>query len=442
MASNFEFYSPTRVIFGKGTEQRVGALVREYGGTRVLIVYGGKSAVRSGVLDRAEKSLAEAGISSWTLGGVVPNPHLDKVYEGIRIGKENSIDFLLAVGGGSVIDTAKAIAYGLAEPEKDVWELYEHTRTARKCLPVASILTIAAAGSETSNSSVITRVDTHQKRAYNDDISRPKFAIMDPELTKTLPDYQTESGCADIMMHTMERYFTNGGNMELTDALAEGLLRTVMKNAVILHTDPANYEARAEVMWAGSLSHNGLTGCGIASGDFMSHKLEHEMGGMFDVTHGAGLAALWPSWARYVYKDCLPPLRPLCPERHGRDHRRHRRGDRPERHRCHGGLLPQHRDARQLPRAGHRPHRRADRRDGPPLPRGFRLRPRLGQKTQPRRHDRHLPRRQPLRKLFLVSARHRVFCLLCAGHFVVFCVLHLTFWQRSGKEMRKIRAVV
>ena len=157
MASNFEFYSPTRVIFGKGTEQRVGALVREYGGTRVLIVYGGKSAVRSGVLDRAEKSLTEAGISSWTLGGVVPNPHLDKVYEGIRIGKENSIDFLLAVGGGSVIDTAKAIAYGLAEPEKDIWELYEHTRTARKCLPVASILTIAAAGSETSNSSVITR---------------------------------------------------------------------------------------------------------------------------------------------------------------------------------------------------------------------------------------------------------------------------------------------
>lgn len=148
MASNFEFYSPTRVIFGKGTEQRVGALVREYGGTRVLIVYGGKSAVRSGVLDRAENSLAEAGISSWTLGGVVPNPHLDKVYEGIRIGKENSIDFLLAVGGGSVIDTAKAIAYGLAEPEKDVWELYEHTRTASKCLPVASILTIAAAGSE------------------------------------------------------------------------------------------------------------------------------------------------------------------------------------------------------------------------------------------------------------------------------------------------------
>lgn len=306
MASNFEFYSPTRVIFGKGTEQRVGALVREYGGTRVLIVYGGKSAVRSGVLNRAEKSLAEAGISSWTLGGVVPNPHLDKVYEGIRIGKENSIDFLLAVGGGSVIDTAKAIAYGLAEPEKDVWELYEHTRTARKCLPVASILTIAAAGSETSNSSVITRVDTHQKRAYNDDISRPKFALMDPELTKTLPDYQTESGCADIMMHTMERYFTQGGHIDITDSLAEGLLRTVKKEAQILHSDPKNYDARANVMWAGSLAHNDLTGCGTDGGDWSTHMLEHELSGKFDVTHGAGLAAIWPSWARYVYKDILP----------------------------------------------------------------------------------------------------------------------------------------
>ena len=421
MASNFEFYSPTRVIFGKGTEQRVGALVREYGGTRVLIVYGGKSAVRSGVLDRAEKSLAEAGISSWTLGGVVPNPHLDKVYEGIRIGKENSIDFLLAVGGGSVIDTAKAIAYGLAEPEKDVWELYEHTRTARKCLPVASILTIAAAGSETSNSSVITRVDTHQKRAYNDDISRPKFALMDPELTKTLPDYQTESGCADIMMHTMERYFTNGGNMELTDALAEGLLRTVMKNALILHTDPANYEARAEVMWAGSLSHNGLTGCGIASGDFMSHKLEHEMGGMFDVTHGAGLAALWPSWARYVYKDCLPRFvrfarNVMGVTTDGTDEEIALKGI--------DAMVDFY-------------HRRADRRDGPPLPRSLRLRPRLGQKTQPRRHDRHLPRRQPLRKLFpfrpaqdiLLTLCRAFRCRLCASsHFLA------KKWKRDGKN--------
>ena len=304
--NNFTFYSPTFFAFGDGEEKQTGALVRRFGGTKVLLVYGGGSIKRNGAYDAVTASLREAGIPWAELGGVQANPRSGKVYEGIDLVRREGCDFLLAVGGGSVIDTAKAIAYGLAEPEKDVWELYEHTRTARKCLPVASILTIAAAGSETSNSSVITRVDTHQKRAYNDDISRPKFALMDPELTKTLPDYQTESGCADIMMHTMERYFTNGGNMELTDVLAEGLLRTVMKNAVILHTDPANYEARAEVMWAGSLSHNGLTGCGIASGDFMSHKLEHEMGGMFDVTHGAGLAALWPSWARYVYKDCLP----------------------------------------------------------------------------------------------------------------------------------------
>lgn len=304
--NNFTFYAPTMFAFGQGEASRVGALVRQFGGSKVLLVAGGGSVKKNGAYDAVAASLKEAGFPWCELWGVQANPRSGKVYEGIDLARTEGVDFLLAIGGGSVIDTAKAIAYGLAEPEKDVWELYEHTRTARKCLPVASILTIAAAGSETSNSSVITRVDTHQKRAYNDDISRPKFAIMDPELTKTLPDYQTESGCADIMMHTMERYFTNGGNMELTDALAEGLLRTVMKNAVILHTDPANYEARAEVMWAGSLSHNGLTGCGIASGDFMSHKLEHEMGGIFDVTHGAGLAALWPSWARYVYKDCLP----------------------------------------------------------------------------------------------------------------------------------------
>ena len=306
MANNFEFYSPTRVVFGKGTERRVGTLIREYGGSRVLVVYGGKSAIRSGLLEQVKASLSTEGIHVAELGGVVPNPHLGKVYEGIQLGKTEQIDFLLAVGGGSVIDTAKAIAYGLAEPEKDVWELYEHTRTAKRCLPVASILTIAAAGSETSKGSVITNEKTHAKRAYDDNLARPKFAIMNPEYTMTLPDYQTESGCVDIMMHTMERYFTNGGNMEITDALAEGLLRTVMKNAEILHREPENYEARAEVMWSGSIAHNDLTGCGNDGGDFMSHKLEHELGGMFDVTHGAGLAAIWPSWARYACKDCLP----------------------------------------------------------------------------------------------------------------------------------------
>lgn len=303
---NFNYYTPTRVIFGRETENQTGSLIKKAGGTRVLVHFGGQSAVRSGLIDRIKKALDEAGLMHTELGGVVPNPRLEKVLEGIAIGKETKIDFILAVGGGSAIDSAKAIAYGLAEPELPVWELFAHTRTAKSCLPVASVLTIAAAGSEMSNSCVITNEKTGEKRSYNDDLARPVFAVMNPELTMTLPDYQTQSGCVDIMMHTMERYFTNGGNMELTDGIAEALLRTVIKCAKILHKDPANYDARAEVMWASSLSHNGLTGCGNDGGDFSSHMLEHEMGGMFDVTHGAALAAVWPSWAKYVYKDCLP----------------------------------------------------------------------------------------------------------------------------------------
>ena len=300
MANNFNYYSPTEIVFGRGAQTQVAADVKEYGSTRALEVYGSQRVVKSGLLDSIIQPMEQAGIKCFTLGGVVPNPHLSKVYEGIEIGKQEGIDFLLAVGGGSAIDTAKAIGYGLAEPDKDVWELYESKRTARGCLPVASVLTIAAAGSESSNSSVITNEKTGEKRSYNDNLARPKFAAMNPELTLTLPDYQTESGCTDIMMHTMERYFTSQGNMELTDAIAEALLRTVMAQAKILHTHPDNYDARAEVMWAGSLAHNDLTGCGNGGGDFATHALEHELGGMFDVTHGAGLAALWPSWARYV----------------------------------------------------------------------------------------------------------------------------------------------
>lgn len=303
---NFHYYTPTRVIFGKGTETQTGQHIKNAGGSRVLIHFGGQSAVRSGLIDRIKQSLDNAGVWYTELGGVVPNPRLEKAEEGINLGKESKVDFILAVGGGSVIDSAKAIAYGLAEPEQDVWELFAHTRKAKACLPVASVLTIAAAGSEMSNSCVITNEKTGEKRSYNDDLARPVFAVMNPELTMTLPDYQTQSGCVDIMMHTMERYFTNGGNMELTDGIAEALLRTVIQCAKILHTDPADYEARAEVMWASSLSHNGLTGCGNDGGDFSCHTLEHEMGGMFDVTHGAALASIWPSWARYVYKDCLP----------------------------------------------------------------------------------------------------------------------------------------
>lgn len=302
---NFEYYAPTKVVFGKGTENQTGELVKAAGGKKVLVHFGGQSAVRSGLLNRVKTSLEASGIGYIELGGVVPNPHLSKVREGIELGRREGVDFILAVGGGSVIDSAKAIAYGLADLTHDVWELFAAGRAAAGCIPVASVLTIAAAGSEMSNSCVITNEITGEKRAYNDDLSRPVFAVMNPELTMTLPDYQTESGCADIMMHTMERYFTNGGNMEITDALAEALLRTVMKNAEILHTQPENYEARAEVMWAGSLAHNDLTGCGNDGGDFATHMLEHELGGMFDVTHGAGLAAVWGSWARYVHKDCL-----------------------------------------------------------------------------------------------------------------------------------------
>ncbi len=300
----FKYYTPTKVVFGKGTEAQVAELVREFGGTKVLIHYGGGSVVRSGLLKRVTDTLDAAGISYVTLGGAVPNPRLGLVYEGIDLCKKEGVDFLLAVGGGSAIDSAKAIGYGVTN-EGDVWDFYDYKRKATACLPLGVILTIAATGSEMSDSSVITKEEGLVKRGYSSDYCRPKFAIMNPELTMTLPDYQTACGCTDIMMHTMERYFTNGGNMEITDALAEGLLRTVMKNARILAADPQNYEARAEIMWAGSLSHNGLTGCGNDGGDWMTHKLEHELGGLYDVAHGAGLAAIWGSWARYVCDSCM-----------------------------------------------------------------------------------------------------------------------------------------
>ncbi|MCI8304310.1 MAG: iron-containing alcohol dehydrogenase [Lawsonibacter sp.] len=304
---NFIYYTPTKVVFGRGGADQTGELLKQAGAAKVLIHYGGQSAVKSGLIDRTKAALDKAGVAHVELGGVVPNPRLSKVREGIALCKEAGVDFILAVGGGSVIDSSKAIAYGLRDPDRDVWELYQGLRRASSCLPVAAVLTIAAAGSEMSNSCVITNEQTGEKRAYNDDISRPRFTVMDPELTMTLPDYQTQSGCADIMMHTMERYFTSAEHpMELTDTMAEALLRTVMKYAEVLHQDPKNYEARAEVMWAGSLSHNGLTGCGTDGGDWATHMLEHELGGMFDVTHGAGLAAIWSSWARYVYRDCLP----------------------------------------------------------------------------------------------------------------------------------------
>lgn len=296
---NFEYYAPTKVVFGKETETKVGELVAQQGCKKVLVHYGSGSVKRSGLLDRVFASLDEKGIHYVELGGVVPNPRLSLVYKGIDLCKEEGVDFILAVGGGSVIDSAKAIGYGVVN-EGDVWDFYEKKREATACLPIGVVLTIAAAGSEMSNSSVITNENGWLKRGCNFNYCRAKFAVMNPELTMTLPKYQTASGCTDIMMHTMERYFNQSENMELTDGISEHLIRTVMKNAKILMDEPENYEARAEVMWAGSLSHNGLTGCGTDGGDWSCHQLEHELGGMFDVAHGAGLAAVWGSWARYV----------------------------------------------------------------------------------------------------------------------------------------------
>lgn len=296
---NFQYYTPTKIIFGRGAEEQTGQLAAEQGCKKVLVHYGGGSVVRSGLLERIYRSLDAAGISYVSLGGVVPNPRLSLVYEGIRLARKEQVDFILAVGGGSVIDSAKAIGYGVAN-EGDVWDFYEKRRTAKACLPIGVVLTIAAAGSEMSDSSVITKEEGWLKRGYSSNYARARFAVMNPELTMTLPKYQTASGCVDIMMHTMERYFNHSENMEMTDGISEHLLRTVMKNAKILMNEPDNYQARAEVMWAGSLSHNGLTGCGTGGGDWASHQLEHELGGMFDVAHGAGLAAVWGSWARYV----------------------------------------------------------------------------------------------------------------------------------------------
>ena len=302
---SFTYFTPTKVVFGRGAEDQLGQLLQEQKARKVLLHYGGGSAQRSGLLDKARQAMDKAGIAYVELGGVVPNPRLSLVYEGIELAKREGVDFILAVGGGSVIDSAKAIGYGVASGG-DVWDFYDHKRAATGCLPIGVVLTLSAAGSEMSCGSVITKDEGGVKRAYDDDLSRPKFAIMNPELTMTLPDYQTASGCADILMHTMERYFTSGGNMKLTDSVAEALMRTVIENALILKKDPGNYDARAEIMWASSLSHNGLTGCGNSGGDFSTHMLEHELGGLYDVAHGAGLAAMWGSWARYVHKDCLP----------------------------------------------------------------------------------------------------------------------------------------
>ena len=299
--NNFQYYTPTKVVFGKDTEKRAGELIKEQKGSKVLVHYGTGSVKKSGLLDRVYAALDGEGISYVSLGGAVPNPRLSLVYEGIELCKKEGVDFILAVGGGSAIDSAKAIALG-TKYQGDVWDLYLKKASARDAIPLGVILTIAATGSEMSDSTVITNEEGWLKRGLHSDLIRPHFAVMNPELTYTLPEYQTMSGCTDILMHTMERYFSHEMDTDLVDGMAESLLKSVMRAAKVLLKNPKDYNARAEVLWAGSLSHNGLTGCGRA-GDWACHQLEHELGGMFDVAHGAGLAAVWGSWARYVYKD-------------------------------------------------------------------------------------------------------------------------------------------
>ena len=302
---NFELYTPTKVIFGKDTENKAVKQIVAFGGTKVLIHYGSNSVVKSGLLDRVCRTLEVASLPYVLLGGVVPNPRLSKVLEGVELCKQEGVDFILAVGGGSVIDSAKAIGFGVFD-KGDVWDYFDRVREIPGCIPVGCILTIAGAGSEMSNSCVITNENGWIKRGCSkSDFARPCFAILNPELTYTLPSYQTASGIVDILMHTMERYFSNE-TMEITARLSESLLKTVMNNAYVVMHNPKNYPARAEIMWAGSLSHNGLLGCGTEGGDWAPHQFGHELSGMFDVAHGASISAIWSSWARYVYQSNLP----------------------------------------------------------------------------------------------------------------------------------------
>ena len=295
---DFNFYAPTRVVFGRESEEKLPQLIQQYGGGKVLVHYGGGSARKSGLLDKVEKMLTEAGIAFVELGGVVPNPLLSKVKEGIELCRKEHVNFILAVGGGSVIDSAKAIGYGVEYPG-DVWDFWDGKAVPQSCLPIGVMLTIPAAGSEMSSSCVVTNDEGMLKRGINSDLCRCKFAIMNPERTFTLPPYQTAAGATDILMHTMERYFSKYEDALLTDAIAEALLKTVMSAAKEVLLSPDDYKYRAAIMWASSLSHNDLTECGTEK-DFACHKLEHELSGMFGVTHGAGLAAIWSSWARYV----------------------------------------------------------------------------------------------------------------------------------------------
>ena len=299
---NFEYCNKTKIIFGKDTENQVGSETAKLA-KKILLHHSGGSTVRSGLIDRVKKSLKDAGVEWAELTGVLPNPRLSLVREGIDIARKENLELVLAVGGGSAIDSAKAIAVG-AVNEGDVWDFFERKRTTEKALPIAAIVTIPAAGSESSISCVITNEDGPWKRGINFQCNRPAFSILNPELTYSLPPYQTACGITDMMAHIMERYFTKEPHVELTDELCEGALRTIIRNGrKIFSGGENNYDARAEIMWAGALAHNGLLDTGRV-GDWASHMLDHELSALFDIAHGAGLAIMFPAWMRYNVRVC------------------------------------------------------------------------------------------------------------------------------------------
>lgn len=300
----FTYYAPTEVVFGKETENEAGKLVKKYGGTKVLIVYGGGSVLRSGLLERVKNALSEEDISYVEWGGVQPNPRLSHAQAGCELAVQENVDFILAVGGGSSIDTAKGIAHGTANPGTDLWNIWTKKAPLEKSLPVGVVLTISAAGSEMSDSAVLTNEKIGKKSGLGTPLNRPKFAIMNPELTFTLPKYQIACGIADIMMHTLERYFIPNQRNRMTDEIAEGLLRTVIDSGRIAVQNPTDYDAMSEIMWCGSLSHNDLTGLGRVK-DFSVHKFGHALSAKFDVAHGASLTTIWGHWANYVYENDL-----------------------------------------------------------------------------------------------------------------------------------------
>ncbi len=298
---SFQYYIKTNVVFGEGSVCRTAELVKKHGGSRVLVVYGGGSAKRSGLLDRVFALLDEALLPYDSIGGVQPNPRVELAREGVKRAVEFRADLILAVGGGSVIDTAKAIAHGAANPETDIWEFWKRRAVLTRSTPVGVILTIPAAGSETSDSAVLTNEQEQEKRGLNTDLNRPAFAILDPKLAMTLPTRQLSCGVTDILMHTLDRYFTPADDNELTDALAEALLRVVIRNGPKVVENENDLHAMSEIMWCGSVSHNGLTGLG-APREFTTHQLGHALSEKFDAIHGETLSAMWGSWARYVWE--------------------------------------------------------------------------------------------------------------------------------------------